>query len=167
MFLVKRSSRRLSEDEKKSCRSIFGDNLNLDLIRIDESSRVGSKKWGIIYVSFHTINSWGKIPMHILIHEMVHIWQYANFGSAYISHALKAQNSRAGYDYGGVVELRAKKDIVLSTAFNYEQQAEIIEDYYRLTVGMPLQWSHESEEVAKLLRQRVIEINPDLDILKT
>ena len=63
----------------------------------------------------------------------MHIWQYQRFGSVYIFRALWAQNSTNGYDYCGVVglmdNLKSEKGLL---NFNFEQQAEIIEDYYKL-----------------------------------
>lgn len=70
--------------------------------------------------------------MPVLIHELVHVWQYQHFGAVYIGKALKAQKSKEGYNYGGMENLyhQMLKGNTL-THFNFEQQAEILEDYYR------------------------------------
>ena len=48
---------------------------------------------------------------------------------------------RQGYDYGGLEPLVHYSQGKGLSAFNFEQQADIIEDYYRWTAGMPLQWA--------------------------
>ena len=42
----------------------------------------------------------------ILIHELTHVWQFEKMGSVYIPYALIAQQSKMGYNYGGVSELK-------------------------------------------------------------
>ena len=73
--------------------------------------------------------------------ELVHIWQYERFGSVYIYYALMAQKSLMGYNYGGASALsdaintgKQLKD------FNFEQQGDIIEDYYRIKNGYSPTW---------------------------
>lgn len=78
----------------------------------------------------------------LLIHELVHVWQYERLGSVYIPLALKAQHSKEGYDYGGVQALQQ----ALATGrdlldFNLEQQADIVADYFCLLHGRPTRWS--------------------------
>jgi hypothetical protein len=62
----------------------------------------------------------------------MHILQYQRMGSIYIYESLKAQRSKEGYDYGGPDGLYANmlmhKKLV---HYNFEQQAEIIEDAHR------------------------------------
>ena len=92
-------------------------------------------------MSFHTINFDTEIPDPILVHEMVHIWQYGQIGAAYISEAFWAQKWGGGYNYGGLEPLKMHSDGLKLKAFNFEQQADIIEDYYRWTQHIPLQWA--------------------------
>ena len=159
-FIFKSSTRPLTTSEKEHAVSIFGNEILLNLVRIDERAHLGSKEHGIVYVGFHTINAWGKVPMHLLIHELVHVWQYEQFGSAYISHALKAQQSKNGYNYGGSGALAENMSLEFYHAFNYEQQAEIVEDYYRMTKGLTLRWIDPGGKNADLLRFWVRQINP-------
>lgn len=131
--LFKPNIRPLTELEKAICTKYFGNNIDINLVRIDDKARIGLQKLAIAYVSFNTINYRKKIRTAIFIHELVHVWQYQQFGAVYISKALKAQKSTEGYDYGGVSRLY---QMMLSgrkiTDFNFEQQADIIEDYYKL-----------------------------------
>ena len=72
------------------------------------------------------------------------VWQYASVGAAYIPRALAAQRSPEGYNYGGIGPLERSGSL---EAFNYEQQADIIEDAYRLTSGHAAQWHGFGPEV--------------------
>ena len=107
----------------------FPNILSSSVIRIDEHAHLGPKQWCIAYVGFHTINSYGMISDRLLIHELVHIWQYEQFGSYYIYKALLAQNSHDAYNYFVIRELDAliaREGSILD--YNFEQQASIIED---------------------------------------
>ncbi|PPK85394.1 hypothetical protein CLV84_2290 [Neolewinella xylanilytica] len=142
--------RPLSESEVNLLYPIFGDSVPYHRIRLDERARIGPRRYGLIYVSFHTINSWGPIPLPILVHEVVHVWQYVNRGAIYIPRALAAQRSRMGYDYGGLEGLRGAYSL---DDFNYEQMAALVEDAYRLEQGLPLRYlAAPTPEARRLLR---------------
>ncbi len=130
-------ARPLTPRERNLLLPYFGHSIPYDLIRIDERARLGPKSHRICYVSFHTINSWGPMPDHVLVHEVVHVWQYTHRGAAYIPRALYAQTTPMGYNYGGLDRLDAAYEL---EDFNYEQQADIIEDAYRLANGYQAQW---------------------------
>jgi len=142
MDISKWNTRALSKREKLLASMVFTDSIDLDMVRVDDRAVLGPK-WGrFAYVSYHTINSYGKIPNAILIHELMHVWQFTYLGSVYIINALMAQRSQEGYDYQGLKRMHdvinAGKSIL---AFNYEQQADIICDYYRIGTGSRAQWS--------------------------
>ncbi len=139
--LFKPDVRSLKEEEIAHYRKIFGNEIAWDLVRIDTQARIGPKKWRLAYVSFHTINSWGELTFPIMVHELVHVWQYQKFGSLYIALALQAQFSPERYDYGGLSQLIRKQGLPFAFAFNFEQQAEIVEDFYRSKQNLPLQWT--------------------------
>lgn len=131
--LLKLKTRSLTIQEKALAKSIFGDSIQYDLVKVDTGARFGTKKIALAYVSFNTINYLRNIDKAIFIHELMHIWQFQQFGSIYIARAIKAQRSKEGYDYGGVANLyqvMLKGGSLLD--FNFEQQADIIEDYYRI-----------------------------------
>lgn len=136
--------RGLTPAELHLLRPIFGDSVPYHLIRIDERAWVGPRWANFCYVSFHTINSWGPMAPHVLVHEVVHVWQYTHVGAAYIPRALAAQRSEMGYDYGGLQPLQHNNRL---EDFNYEQQADIIEDAFRLTNGYRAQWHGLGPEV--------------------
>lgn len=130
---IKFGSRPLNAQEKSLARFIFGPTIPLYRIQLDERARVGPRQYHFCYVSFCVINSWEEMPPAILVHELVHVWQFQRFGSVYILRALLAQRTPRGYDYGGIGPLDdARQQGVALRPFNYEQQASIIEDYFRL-----------------------------------
>lgn len=129
--------RRLKEEELAFLRPIFGDSVPYTLIRIDERAHLGPRQYRFCYVSFHTINSWGAISAPTLVHEVVHVWQYVRFGAAYIPRALAAQRTPEGYDYGGVAGLAVSQQL---SYFNFEQQAALVEDAFRLSHGFQGRW---------------------------
>lgn len=126
--IVNWSTRSLSPKEKWNIDLVFKDSLNLDRIRINANDFLISKNLRIAFVTFHTIHYFGSISQSLLIHEIVHVWQYEKFGSAYIIRALLAQRSVEGYDYGGLKGLT--KEHLLD--YNFEQMAEIIRHAYDL-----------------------------------
>jgi len=142
MDLCKWNTRALTKRERMITMAVYTDSIDLNMVRVDERAVIGPK-WGrFAYVSYHTINSYGKIPDDILVHELMHVWQFTHLGSVYIINALLAQNSAEGYDYKGLPRMHEvinKGNSIL--AFNYEQQADIICDYYRVSIGSRAQWS--------------------------
>lgn len=142
MNFCKSDVRDLTDEEFEAARQIFNDSLPLADIRIDENALLGPKQWRFAYVSFFTINIYGPISKSLLIHELVHVWQYMSYGSLYIVHALFAQHSLEGYNYGGVEILKEVKARGGSLSdFNFEQQADIVRDYYLLCLGYKGQWT--------------------------
>ena len=117
------------------------------MVRLDLWAVLGPSFSGREYVSMHTINGWGgKITDDTLIHELTHVWQYEKMGAAYMSRALHAQNVQgsAAYEYGGVAGLEANTAKGLS-AFNPEAQGNIIQHYYRLSVGLSVDGATEAD----------------------
>lgn len=126
--LAQRSVRGLNDQERELITGVYGHALNLNLIGINPSSSQAKKK-KIAFVSFHTINFYQNITDSTLIHEVMHIWQYRKYGSNYIAEALYAQKWGGGYAYGGKDALEKNESVGLK-AFNFEQQAVIVEDYF-------------------------------------
>lgn len=131
------SIRPLTPAETNFLRPIFGASVPYHLIRVDERAWVGPSWSNFCYVSFFTINSWGSMSPATLVHEVVHVWQYSHLGAVYIPRALAAQWSEMGYNYGGLAALDAGNGL---EDFNYEQQADLIEDAFRLANAYAPQW---------------------------
>ena len=142
---IKFNTRSLTIWERKLLKGIYGNKINYKRVRIDNLALLGPKQFRMCYVSFYTINAWGAMSNHLLIHEMMHVWQYQKMGAVYIPRALAAQNSAMGYNYGGLSALeKAIENGQGFKAFNLEQQADIITDYYLLREGYKAQWSEAS-----------------------
>ena len=137
------NSRPLHDWEIELAREVFGDSINYKRVRIDEYAFFGPRQKRFAYVSFYHINSWGALQNSILIHELVHVWQFEQMGSVYIPRAVAAQFTMQNYDYGGVDQLRKAfelgKDFL---SFNYEQQGDIVADYFRIKNGYRPQWGY-------------------------
>ena len=141
--LVKFNSRPLHPWELEIAKSVFGSTIAYHRIRIDESAWIGPPQYHFCYVSFYTINAWGPMNNSLLVHELMHVWQYQNKGIVYIPRALNAMHSKAGYDYGGLAclkEVKAQNGSLFD--FNYEQQADIVADYYRIKNGYSPNWGN-------------------------
>lgn len=147
--MFKFRARKLNEHEAKLVHRYFGTRLATHNIRIDAKAWLGKKRYGSAYVSFEIINSWGPMSDVLFIHEMVHVWQFQTHGSVYIPRALWAQRTEMGYNYGGIQGLRMA---VLQgrslTDFNYEQQADIISDYFCLQNNLKPRWCKPDDIVA-------------------
>ena len=125
--------RSLSESEIEAARKVFATGLKYEPVRIEKMGGFtellnGSRAytWG------NTINLPGKAHAYphqyvsIIIHELVHVWQYQHGGWGYISNALLAQTFGDGYDFGKA--LRQGKPWA---KMNPEQQAQMIQDAFR------------------------------------
>ncbi len=137
------NTRPLTNNEIALAQTVYGTSIDYSPIRIDERAHAGPRFFRFCYVSFNIINSWGKMHDNILIHELMHIWQYQRYGAIYMVRALMAQHTNCGYDYGGVraLKLRRKKGEGL-VDFNLEQQGDIIADYFLLVNGYETQWGY-------------------------
>lgn len=133
--LVKVNTRRLTEEEIRDASTVFGSSVNLRLVRLDMRALLGPARTKRDYTSFHTINCWREHRRDVLIHELTHVWQYERAGAIYMPQALHAQFRGAGYQYGGAAGLRAA-DCGFD-GFNREQQAQIVQDFFRLRRGHP------------------------------
>jgi hypothetical protein len=132
--LVKVNTRRLTDEEVREASTVFGSSLNLRLVRLDKRAVLGPARTKRDYTSFHTINCWGESPRDVLIHELTHVWQYERAGAIYMPQALHAQLRGAGYKYGGPDGLREAAGF---DGFNREQQAQIVQDFFRMRRGHP------------------------------
>lgn len=91
------------------------------------------KKFAHALVTFNIIHFDKELSEPIIVHELVHIYQYQKYGSVYLYRALQAQLSKNTYDYGGSENLASgilKGKTIYD--YNFEQQASIVEDFFRL-----------------------------------
>jgi len=122
------SSRPLTESERRDAKSVFGNNLNLDKVRIADSyfggllleNPAGRTPGNVIYFKP------GANKDDIFIHELTHVWQSQNGISWYEKLANAGDEA-----YGGPTALRAATAAGKGfLRFNTEQQAEIMQDYF-------------------------------------
>jgi len=145
--VVKWKTRPLTETEVELARSVYVSSIDYSKVRIDEMAWLGPRQYRFCYVSFNTINSWQPMRADTFIHELLHIWQYQHLGAAYIPRALRAQRSPEGYNYGGVFVLhQAQKAGRHLLDFNYEQQADLVADYFRIKNGWRPRWGSGTAE---------------------
>lgn len=133
ILLIKPNIRPLTDNEKILLEEWFGETIDADVVLINDQASVFVRKYAYAFVGYHIINYRDRIETAILVHELVHVFQFQKFGSVYIYRALKAQNSKHKYDYGGVGKLvNGLNQGKTLFHYNFEQQAMIIEDYYRM-----------------------------------
>lgn len=144
--LYKKNTRLLTKAEILRGGEVFGNSIDFELVMVDTRAEVMTKKLGVIYVSFNTINSWGDLRDDIFIHELVHVWQYQKFGAGYIIKALVAQRTPEGYNYTALNHVDCWHDADTIHAFNGEQQADLVQDFYRLKRGLKSDWGEHSKE---------------------
>ena len=143
MDFVKFPSRPLTEQEENWARSIFGDTIDYQRIRLDRFALLGPSWAKMAYVSGFHVNYWKGMQPAILMHELCHVWQYQQVGLVYIPRALWAQFTTEGYDYGGPQRVwESLQSGGFLDEFNYEQQAEIVADYFRLLQGHRPEYHH-------------------------
>lgn len=131
--VVERQTRRLLTDfEKNEARLVYGSNLNLDRIVVEEDpvmSLGGYARTTPWTINFPSGALGSSNFMSWLIHELGHSWQYQHGYSVATTlyHAI-----RGVYDYGGEAGLIAAYSAGNGlSSFNTEQQADIARDYYR------------------------------------
>lgn len=127
-------SRPLTGEERSWARSVFGNAIDYDVVRllkdsdvVNEGANATNKLNLIVFPDDKAIVD------HIFIHEMVHVWQYQS-NSYYDNRAIGSGQ----YDYGGLSALKKLKDndqTLLTADLGREGQAEIIQDYYILKTG--------------------------------
>lgn len=156
------TTRQLTDDEINLGKTIFGDNIQWKLVRIDDKAFIGPKQKKFAYVAYHTINTWEKLNDSTLLHEFVHVWQYERYGATYLLKALLAQYSKEKYNYGGIFTLKnALVEGKRFEEFNFEQQGDIVGDFHRLRTGFRPLWGNATkldisvyEEMTKILKQQ-------------
>lgn len=134
--------RNLESRETEIAREVFGDALDLSVLRLAEGGLLGS--FGVARTLPRLVTFPKGVlttPQHQaryerwLVHELTHAYQYQH-GRGVLSllpTALAGFFVKGLYDYGGVEGLRGKS----FADFNTEQQANIVADYYYLRTYEP------------------------------
>ncbi len=129
----------LTGEEIAAAASVLGPNaVRYQDVRIAQGGVLGwvfSRNGQRAFATFHTVNlpeegRHQRANIDIVVHEIVHVYQYERAGSRYFAEALLGQREE-GYDYGGPEGLRAAwSEGKRLRDFNREQQAQIVQDYY-------------------------------------
>ncbi len=128
------TTRRLTPSEIAGATLVFGRSLDPSRVVLRESSIMTAGTHGnryyrtVGYSIFVPPKELDAIPIHKVIHELTHCWQYAH-GLANLDIIVDA--IRAVYAYGGepaLTDAHAKHRRF--SHFNKEQQAQILEDYF-------------------------------------
>ncbi len=137
------SDRSLTEGEIKLAKPIFKDSIDYSAVRVHDGKYIffqpgnsGMTPNGEIYVDgIYSADYSGESPQRqaFFIHEMTHVWQYQNgiLTAGVVGSAILEIIGRLGdYDSAYPYVLDSAKDL---TDYNLEQQASIVEDYFRIT----------------------------------
>jgi hypothetical protein len=136
-------NRQLTQGEMKLVRSVFGDSINLPRVKVHDDKYIffqpdnsGMTPNGEIYVHGAYSADYASADPDLqafFVHEMVHVWQHQTgvLNVGVIGSAIVEMIGQLG-DYGSVYPyvLDGSKDL---TDYGLEQQASIVEDYFRLT----------------------------------
>jgi hypothetical protein len=150
---IKWKTRPLIKKENDLIQEIFGQHINTSLLLIDTKASWFARKYKIAYVTFNTVNCHGAISDDLLIHEVTHCWQYQRFGSVYILRALLGQKTKAGYDPGDLSKYNNLPMGELIKKYNYEQQAEIMSEYFKTIHGLPTTYLAQKTELITIKEQ--------------
>ncbi len=137
----------LSETEINAASSVLSTNaIRYAIVRVAEGGllavifRLNRRR---AFTTFHTINLPGsgghsRSQLNIVVHELIHVYQFELVGSIYIWQALRAQRA-TGYWYGGWQQLEEDwSDGKHFRDYNREQQGQIGQDYYSEVVAKGL-----------------------------
>jgi len=135
--------RKLTTNEIQFTKGIYGDSIKYDQVKIfDEKyaffqpDNSGMTPNGNIYIHGATSSDFGAsteraILKAFFIHEMAHVWQKQNNVLNPIASAI-ANSIRHAFFYGEAYKYTLKDSVDL-LEYRMEQQAQIIEDYTRIT----------------------------------
>lgn len=149
-------SRPLTDGEIKLAKTVFGDAIDYARVSVNDTKFIGFHPKGTAMAPNGSLYMFGcyhadysALPPHgqsLFIHEMTHVWQYQNKVLKPVVEAVKLNlahkfNYDAAYDY----TLDAKKDLL---AYNMEQQASIVQDYFVLReTGAPSPFARSQTQI--------------------
>jgi hypothetical protein len=134
LVLAERRARPLSAEERAALRSVFGDSVSLHDVRIVEgrSGAFGANRrpftlGNVVYLKDHD----PVAQRDVLVHEVVHVWQYQHEGPRYTAEALGAQ-VRYGWAGRGAYDWRAElaRGRTAWADLNKEAQGRLVQDAF-------------------------------------
>ncbi len=133
--------RGLTKGEKEMLFPIFRDGIDYDAIQIIHAAhpfqpsdaymapRGHIYAPGYLYRADWSAPDVSAVSRAELVHEVTHIWQFANGTDILVEGVEQLIRYRGSYDASYRYVLRNDRDL---TDYNIEQQAAILEDYYRI-----------------------------------
>ena len=125
---LEKPGRKLTAQETIELRRVFGPAVDLGKVRVKEG---GSGLLTAFSPRPFCMGNTIYIPrpdksprqrLSTLVHEMVHVWQFQNGGTTYVSSSIHGQTAGAGYDFASGVREGLPFD-----AMGAEQQAQMIQ----------------------------------------
>lgn len=134
---------RLTQDETEAAGQVLGPGaVRYAAVRVAEGrilSLIFKRNGDRAFTLFHTINlpasgHHSRGNLDLLVHEMVHVYQFEQVGTVYIRQALNAQKT-GGYSYGGWEQLvKDRQNGQRFQCYNREQQGQMAQDYYNQVI---------------------------------
>ncbi len=131
--------RALNTHETEVAQDFFGDMINLDQVEIKDEGWIGRKLGEKnMAVTVHN-NIYSKnMSAELFIHELAHVWQYANGriepATAGITHVIAAATRQHDELYDYKVDDLSDPNRKTFREYSFEEQASIIQDAYRVLV---------------------------------
>ncbi|HEX5057779.1 MAG TPA: hypothetical protein VFV99_00405 [Kofleriaceae bacterium] len=132
-------NRPLTAGEIAMLEPIFKDSLDYKAVRVINNSfpfqpeNVYMTPRGHVYAPgglWQDDFSIGVLHRAVFVHEMTHVWQYANGMDLIAQSLVEFSKNRGDYEKAYAYDLDAARDL---TDYGLEQQASIVEDYFMIT----------------------------------
>ncbi len=133
-------TRKLNNNELQILKSIYFDTINYNKIKLTNQhlfSKLLKKYSGIVFdntivftkKSYKDDFSINDGSMALLVHEMCHVWQYQNLNYRWYKAGMEHLKFAKSTYYYNIADHKKLTD------FRFEQQGEIMADYFRLKKG--------------------------------
>lgn len=148
--------RKLTDAEITDLKAVYGDSIDYSQIRIKEGFSGVFSANGRPFTHGNTIYMKDNaVTPELMAHEMMHVWQFQNGGTDYMSEALTSQWWGKGYDWESSVPGTAWEDL------EPEQQAEFMEQVFAsgyLTDPAVTTFMHNGQDISAYVDEAVAKI---------
>lgn len=137
------ATRPLYDAEQEVLREVFSDSLSLERVRLTRDHLLSFSAPKALGNTVHLRSDWGLFAGHgfrlsergmsVLVHELVHVWQFQTGGLSSAVASLRAQR-KAWKDLGGGLESSRWRDAFAAglpfARWNPKQQAQAVQDWW-------------------------------------